>query len=458
MPLLPHLSSDGFDFPAVSNAWVCLPVSALLLLPFVDGRRVRPLLLVDLLALLSFVVALGLERPGRIWPVLLVGPPLLYLAARMVVIARIARAEPPPSPPLQLWLPRSWLVAGVVVLAAVHVSWALEGSASSDVARGGVQGAAAILDGRPIYGAPAADAAGDPHTDTYGPLDYEAYLPFAGLAGADAAARMTTLFFGLLTALLLFALGRQVRGPTAGVLLAYCWLAFPFTLYEDALGFNDSIVAAALVATVLVARSPMRRGAMAAAAAWTKLSPLALVPLLASDHPHDGVGASRRRLQFALAFLLASTVIFAPVIAHGSAGVFISRTFGFQSQRAPADSIWSLLQGEYLHTPWLATASRVAHGLLAALTGAFAIVLLRAPRRQDAVGLAAASAAVLIALELCLSYYSYSYILWFAPLVLAALVLGCCSNVLCAEHRPERARPERRGDSHRSRLGHLSGA
>jgi hypothetical protein len=51
-------------------------------------------------------------------------------------------------------------------------------------------------------------------------------------------------------------------------------------------------------------------------------------------------------------------------------------------------------------------------------------VLLRAPRRQDIIGLASASAAVLIALQICLSYYSFSYILWFAPLVLVTLILG----------------------------------
>jgi hypothetical protein len=30
----------------------------------------------------------------------------------------------------------------------------------------------------------------------------------------------------------------------------------------------------------------------------------------------------------------------------------------------------------------------------------------------------------LLALEICLSYYSFSYILWFARLVLVALILG----------------------------------
>jgi hypothetical protein len=445
-PLLPHLTSDGFEFPAVSNFWVCLPFCALFLLPLLDSSVLRGrLFLLDLLALLSFIVALGLERPGRVWPVVLIYPPLLYLAARMIAIARMRNRDPdrPRTSPLRLAVPRSWLVAGIVVLSAVHVSWALQGSADTDVAFGGVQGAAKILHGRPLYGAPAGAAAADPHTDTYGPANYEAYLPFAGALDNRSAARVTTLFFDLLTALLLFVLGRQIRGPTAGVLLAYCWLAFPFTLYEDALGFNDSIVAAALVGTVLAARSPARRGVMAALAGWTKLSPLALVPLLAGLSPPAERGARRSLARFAIAFGLATALIFIPALAHGSLSTFVSRTFGFQAHRAPANSIWSFLQGDYLGVPWIASASRVMHGLLAAGTAAFAILLFRSPRRRDVFGIAAASAAVLIAVQLCLSYFSFSYILWFAPLVLVAAVLGCFSDVHDFARGDLRARDQR---------------
>jgi hypothetical protein len=55
--------------------------------------------------------------------------------------------------------------------------------------------------------------------------------------------------------------------------------------------------------------------------------------------------------------------------------------------------------------------------------GTLVLLAFRLPRRADIIGLAAAAAAVLIAIQLCLSYYSYSYVLWFAPLVLVASVL-----------------------------------
>jgi len=361
----------------------------------------------------------------------------------MIVLARSAAGARPTRPGggLRVMLPRSWLVVGIVVLSAVHVSWAVQGTASTDVARGGVQGAQSILHGRALYRAPASAPAADPHTDTYGPVDYEAYVPFAGVAGGRLASRLTTVLFDLLTALLLFALGLDVAGPSIGVLLAFCWLAFPFTLYEDALGFNDSIVAAALVGTLLAARHPARRGVMAAVAGWSKFSPLALVPLLATYRPRGAPGAGGGsgapaksqaggrggQARFAIAFVLATGLVFVPALAHGSVAEFITRTFGFQATRPPGGSIWAFLQGSYTaHAPSVATASRILHGLITGLAGALVFVLLRGPRRQDVVGLAAASAALLLAVEVCLSYFSLSYVLWFAPLVLASVILARC--------------------------------
>jgi Glycosyltransferase family 87 len=428
VPLLPHLSSDGFSFPAVANFWVTLPFAVLFLLPLIDLRTRATILHLDLLALVSMLVALGCERPGRLWPVVLLYPPLLYLAVRMVRIARVGRQAGSdtfaPRAPASV-IPRSWLLVGIVVLASVHLSWALDGSANTDVAAGSVRGAVAILDGRPVYDATGAHGAQDPHTDTYGPVNYEAYVPLAAVANRRTAARLSTLAFDLLAALLLFLLGRAVRGPSIGVLLAFCWLAFPFTLYEEALGFNDSLVAAALLGTLLAAASPVRRGVMAAVAAWSKLSPLALVPLLAVHDPRAAGGAWRRRVRFALAFAAASVLIFLPVLWHDSPGTIVSRTFGFQAQRPPGGSAWAVLQGGYAErAPWIGVASRIVHGVVVALAGTFVILLVRAPRRRDIVSLAGASGAILIALEICLSYFAFSYILWFAPLVLVAVVLS----------------------------------
>jgi hypothetical protein len=428
-PLLPQLGNSFPTYPAVSHFWVLLPFCGLFLLPLIDFGHLRRMVHLDLLVLLSFAGALGFWERPRLWPLLFIYAPLIYLLARMAMIARVGTEHPrtPRAMPFQRLLPRSWLIVGIVVLTAVHVNWTLNARVNSDVGYASVHGAQNLLHGHAVYGADpslVANLGYDPHYDTYGPVNYEAYIPFAGVAGTTTAARLATLFFDLLTAALLFTLGRQVRGPTAGVTLAYAWLAFPFTLYADALGANDAILAAALVATLIVARSPARRGAIAALAVWTKLGPLALLPVLAG---HDSSGRSRRRrlLTFAAAFVLLSAAAFVPVLLHSSPGTIVARTFGFQFGRPPSYSIWERLGDSAFvgSGSWIKTASGVAHGLITALVGGFALALLWMPRRRDVIGLAAASAAVLLAMQFCAGYYSFTYILWFVPLVLVGLLL-----------------------------------
>jgi hypothetical protein len=472
-PLLPHLSSNVFFFPAVSNGWVCLPFCALMLLPLLDLRALRRARQLDLLALAALSISLVYWRQWREWPTLLACALLVFLAVRMLAIARAPDRPDPSSAPSSggrpiatetewsrasrhegLRLPNSWLLLGIAVLAAVHIGWGIAGSARVDVGESGVQGAQSIIHGRSLYGRLASERRVDRHLDTYGPADYEAYLPFVGLLGGGyGAARLTTVFFDLLTALLLFLLGRRVRGPSAGIALAYCWLAFPFTLYCDALGLNDPILAAALVGTLLAAASPLRRGAAAALAVWVKFSPLALLPLLATHGA--GAHARSRVLRFCVAFLLASVLLFVPALLHGSLATFASRSFGFQTGRPPFVSIWSvLIQRFSAAAPSIVTASRVAHGLLAALTGALALALPAIRRRTDVVGLAAACAALTIALELCLSYYAFSYVLWFAPLVLVAAILDALPVERTAQAQPRvTTRSRDLGDARH--LGHL---
>jgi hypothetical protein len=428
-PLLPQFGASYFTYPAVSHFWVYLAFCGLFLLPLLDLRRLGRMLHLDLLALLTFGVGLKYWYSSASLSLFCVYAPLAYLCLRMVLIARVGRSGGTELPliPVRCWLPTSWLLAGIVVLVAVHINWTLGAQVSTDVGPASVQGALELVHGQHVYGADHASTAKlgyDPHYDTYGPVVYESYIPFASIAGASTAARLATLFFDLLTAVLLFALGRLLRGSPVGVLLAYCWLAFPFTLYAGGLAANDSLVAAALVGTLLAARSPARRGAVAALAAWTKLSPLALVPVVICHMPP----ARTRRttlLTGAAAFVLASLLILAPVLIHSSASTFVTRTFGFQLSRSPAFSIWERLNaGSLIAAAWVKPASQVAHGALISVTAGFALMLMRAPRRQDVVGLAGACAAILTAMQICQGYYSFTYILWFAPLVMVALILG----------------------------------
>lgn len=429
--LIPQLKNSFWTYPAVANPWVLAPFCALFLLAVIDLSHPWQLLHLDLLVLLSFVVSLAFWSATSFLPLLFIDLPLVYLGARMVMVARIGSSgrRPATITSHQLVLSRRWLLVGIVVLAAVHVSWTLSSSVNTDVGEASVRGALKIVHGQTVYGVdrPLVSNLGyDPHFDTYGPVVYEAYVPFAAAASSTLAARLATLFFDLLTAVLLFALGRKVRGSTAGVTLAYCWLAFPFTLYAGGLASNDSLVAAALVGTLLVAQSPARRGALLAVAALSKLSPLALVPLMAGHGLPARGGRAPLMLRFTAAFALVGSALFLPVLVHGGASDFLSRTLGFQAGREPAYSIWERLGGDaFSHTAvWIKDSARVLHGLLVAATVAAGVALMWLPRRRDVIGLAGASAALLMALQLCAGYYSFTYILWFAPLVLIALVLG----------------------------------
>ena len=75
------------------------------------------------------------------------------------------------------------------------------------------------------------------HGDTYGPVVYVAYVPFeqalpwSGRWDDLPAAHAAAIVFDLLRVPLLFLIGRRVRGPDLGVVLAYAWATFPFTLY-----------------------------------------------------------------------------------------------------------------------------------------------------------------------------------------------------------------------------------
>lgn len=459
LAFLPEPESSLFIYPKTNDLGVLGVICLVFLLPFVELSRRSLVMALDFVALASFIGVLALYEPRRPGLMLLVYLPLAYLVVRMVRIGRIGRrgqAEPvagedrvggAPAGPLRALTPR-WMALGVLALVGIHVSWALAGGTFSDEGYAGVHGALQIVNGEPLYGVAGrvlALVGYDPHFDTYPPFNYEAYIPFALAAGAHnafgqvsafhvyqpfasaatarTAAQVATLCFDLLTAAFLFELGRRARGMALALGLAYAWLAFPLLFYDDVFSFNDALVAATLAATLLVARSNPGRGATAALAAWCKLSPLALVPLLAG---HRAAGASRSRalLEFAGAFAVVSLLVFIPLLSGGGAHVF-HRTVGYQIERGSAFSAWSLAhEGFFGAGTAVSDLADVLHGLLFAIVGAFAVALFWAPRRQDVVGLAAAAGAVMLGVVLSLGYFSFSYLVWFAPLVLVAILMA----------------------------------
>jgi MYXO-CTERM domain-containing protein len=201
-----------------------------------------------------------------------------------------------------------------------------------------------------------------------------------------AAAHAAALAFDLGCLLVLWQLG--------GVLLAYLWAAYPFTLLVSASGANDSLVALLVLGALLAWRRPVACGALTALAGLTKLAPLALAPLMVGRRP---------------AAIAAFAAVLVVALAPFDVGTMVDRTLGFQADRDSPFSIWGAAEPMQL-------AVQVG---AAALAVAVAFV----PRRRDLRAVAALAAAVLIAAQLGADHWFYLYLVWFAPLTWIA-VLG----------------------------------
>jgi len=405
----------------VNALYIWLPLCALFLLPFIDFRRPFSLLHLDLLALLSFSVSLAFFNHADIYAsVPLSYPPLLYLLARMLALLRRARAGARPAPRLRLLVPAPWLALGVFFLLGFRIALNVADSNVIDVGYAGVIGASRIVHDQPLYGGWPSD---NEHGDTYGPFNYEVYVPFQQLFGWSGkwddlpAAHGAAIFFDLLATALLFLIGRRLRGPTLGVALAYAWVAYPFTLYALESNSNDSLVAVLVLAAVLAAsyRSQLAgaaRGGLSALAGLTKFAPLALAPLLAT-HGLAEASWPRRACSlalFSIAFAAAAALAMIPALSHDSLHEIYERTIVYQSNRGSPFSAWGLYG--------LPGVERVVE--IAAV--ALALLLSIVPRRPDLVGLSAACAATIIALQLGIEHWFYLYIPWFFPLVIVALL------------------------------------
>jgi hypothetical protein len=414
----------------VNALYIWLPMCALFLLAFFDFRRPLRLLHLDLLALLSFSVSLAFFNHAHIYAsVPLAYPPLVYLLIRMLVLARERRRGR--VRPLHLLVPARWLALAVVFLIGFRVALNVSDSNVIDVGYAGVIGAQRIVDGKSLYGGYPKD---NEHGDTYGPVNYEAYVPFETAFGFSGrwdelpAAHAAAIAFDLLAAALLFLLGHRVRGPAHGIALAYAWVSYPFTLFALECNSNDVLVAVFVLAALLAACSrrttgAAARGAFAALAALTKFAPLALAPLLAlhrlPQRALAGAGVRallRSRIVFVLAFTAAAALALVPAFAHDSLSTMFSRSVSYQAQRESPFSIWGLYSG-------LGTPQRIVQ--VAAVLLAIGLALTRRPRQVG--GLAAACAAVLIAAQLGVTHWFYLYIPWFFGLAMLALLASFSS-------------------------------
>jgi Glycosyltransferase family 87 len=305
-----------------------------------------------------------------------------------------------------------WLGLAILILLLVRIGSVARGNIL-DVGQASSLGAWRLLHGLHLYGAVSWPGPGGfqiYRPDSYGPFAYYAYIPFAAVfppAPAQIATLLPAACFDVLTLAGLYKLGCRLGGRPLARAFVFAYLLFPFTDLALMAETNDALVAALCVWTIVAAQRPVTRGLLIAAAALTKFVPVLLAfQFLAVKH-------GRRRYAVTLIAALAAMLAW-PLITCGSAQFFDS-TLGYQLLQRGGGvqfSIWTYL-------PHVALVARL---VLAAALVLLALSPMLRPPVQDARQQAALAAALLIGTQLLLGYWFYSYLIWFYPLLLVAVI------------------------------------
>jgi hypothetical protein len=382
------------------NRWVLLMFTALFVLALAT-TPVRSLRNLD-----ALVIAGGFTLSAALLDDRLVGAhvyagavTLAYIAVRcaMTAFAPAVPRTPSGGAPLERFmLP---ITIGTLVAAVVIVVTSV---GISDVAFAGLAGGTLLNHGVSPYGHIPAEVV---HGDTYPLLTYVLYMPFAAIAPVRDS--FDSLDGGLwLNAVALVAAAAVFTRWGTRTTLA--WLAFPPVLLAASGGGND-VPAAALTVAALAAfgRDRLATG-LFTLAGWVKIAPaVALVPLLARLR---GLGLAQ--CLAVIAALLAAGL--AVMLAVGGADSIDAATSAlrFQFERGSWFSLWRQLG---------APALQVA---LQGLTVAFAVVAaVFAARNRDMslTRFAALAGALLALVQLSANYWTYAYLPWLLPFILAGL-------------------------------------
>jgi hypothetical protein len=445
---------DGAFGRKLNDPEIWFGFCALFLVGLIGWRQLRRIENLDLLVLVSFSASLWFFNRGEIFTsVPLAYPPLVYLLARMLWVARQRRQVGVAG--RVLW--PTWLLIAVAALTiGFRVGLNLEQSNVIDVGYAGVIGAHRIVEeSRSPYGnfptrqgeecgEPDADGnvrdriqdngrceSSNERGDTYGPVTYLAYAPgvlalgWSGLWDSLPAAHFTALVADLLAIFGLILIGWRYGRARLAAIFAFAWAAFPFTQYVSSTNANDALVPAFLILAFWAATSAPARGLFVGLAAWTKFAPLVVAPLWAG-YPN---GVSLRRLRspalYVGGFLAATALGFWVLLLEPNLGTairdFWERTLDWQIGRGSPFSLWDWGRYRYWDLGVLQLALQVVV-VLGAVVAAFL------PRRRSLVSLAALTAALLIGLELTMTHWFYLYIVWFFPFVLLALFLDTRSS------------------------------
>ncbi len=427
---------EGSFGHTLNAPYVWIPLCLIFLICLLDFRQLRRAAHLDLAVLLAFSISQIYFNRGEIGvSVPLVYPVLAYLFARAVWIGFRGSGRG-----LTPTLSAEWLAIGAIFLIAFRVAINIVDSGVIDVGYAGVIGADHLLSGEAMWGEktfPDDNGFGD----TYGPVNYLFYVPFelampwSGEWDQLPAAHAASIFFDLATVAGLFVLGRRLRegqaGLSLGVVLAFAWLAYPYSDYALQSNSNDSLVAALLVWALVFFARPAARGLLLAAATLTKFVPLVLAPLFAVGTRGLAAGRSldsdwlRKFAIFSVSLAAAAAVFLLWPLLDTGLDTFYDRTVASQIDRTSPFSLWGQTD-----LGWLQTAIRIATVGLGILFAFF-------PRERTIPQVAALAAALLIAVQFTADHWFYLYIVWFFPLLLVGIATA-------RESEPARTTPPAR--------------
>jgi hypothetical protein len=375
---------------------------ALLALGFLATTATTPFLSLrnlDALALLAFGIPIVAGDHQLFSLSVLSGyPPLAYLCARCAWRAAKGPATRP-AEPLISRLHGRYVAYGIAGCALLLAAIAVGSPSAMDVGFASSAGATLLLHGTLPYGHM---PPGVVHGDTYPLLSYVLYIPAAAISPVRNAFDDTSgaLLVGfaatLLTALCLKRFGAR---------MTLAWLCFPPVAVAVAAGTNDLLLAAALAAALALASRPGRSALALAAGAWIKLAPIALIPIWLAHT------RGRPLLRALAAGALVTAALSAWILIIGGPAGFghMLHALSFQLDRGTLQSAWALLGAEPLQ-----------RAVQAATLGGIAWAALAA--RDNPARLVPLSGAVLAALQLAASNWTYLYAVWLFPAAALALL------------------------------------
>ncbi len=329
---------------SLNSPFIWIPLCLLFFVGLCDWRKLRRIANLDLLVLLGFGVSHFFFNQGNIgFSVPLAYPVLVYLLARCLWIGFRGRGSG-----LRPAWPTMWLLIAALFLMGFRVGLNMADAGAIDVGYAGVTGAHKIVHGEPLYG----DFPEDIHSgDTYGPVNYAAYVPFeviwpyTGEWDDLPAAHGASITFDVATFILLLVLGIRIRpGPAGrrlGAILAFGWAAFPYTAYVLESDSNDALVSACWWRRSCFLAKPLWRGVTLSLATWAKFiaadagaDAAHLRPEPAPEGSRWRAVFSRRALLFAVGFAVVTVAAMLwPAIDPGLK-VFYERTIAAQAGRS----------------------------------------------------------------------------------------------------------------------------